>query len=176
MPSPKVVFVARFEVPTESMLRGGPEHKIQHDLTANGVRCHAVFCRMNPLRTNTQHEFRFFRERPRLLEQKVGVPFCRVKGEKRRNSRLKFQPVLYGRNFNCDGGAEARSAGFDIPVSSSPKFHDRGRLLVDRLADGVSSAQKQRCYQDGFCHVHWMSPHVGTICIVKRKNGNMRGP
>src|SRR5271167_1562431 len=66
MASPKVVFVTRFEVPTESMLRGGPEHKIQHDFTANRVRCHAVFRRMNPRRTNAQHELRFFRERPRL--------------------------------------------------------------------------------------------------------------
>ena len=34
MPAPKVVVVARFEVPTKPMLRGRPEHKIQHDFAA----------------------------------------------------------------------------------------------------------------------------------------------
>ena len=38
MPSPEVVLEARFEIPAESVPRGGPEHKIQHDFTADGVR------------------------------------------------------------------------------------------------------------------------------------------
>src|SRR5580704_12936231 len=116
MPPTKVVRVTRFEVPTESMLPGGPEHKIQHGFTADGVRCHAVFRRMNPLRSNAQHELRFLRQRPGLLKQKVDVPFCRVACEKRSNSQLKFQPVLDWRHFNRDCGAEARSAFCDTPV------------------------------------------------------------
>src|SRR5579863_1826465 len=120
MPLSKVVLVARFQVPTESVLRRRPEHKIQHDFTADRVRCHAVSGGMNPLGTNTHHELCFFRECPRLLEQKVGVPFCRVTSEKRRNSRLKLQPILYWRNLNRHSGAEARSAVFDIPASSPP--------------------------------------------------------
>ena len=153
MPSPKVVFIAGFEVPTESTLRGRPEHEIQYDFSASGVGGHAVFRRMNPLRTNAQHELHFLRERPRLLEQKVDVPFCRVMGEKRRNSRLKFQPVLYRCNFNRDGRAEARSAAFNIPVSSSPKLHDCGRLFVTRLREGVAKGQTQTRYQHRFCRI-----------------------
>jgi hypothetical protein len=120
MPPPKAVRVTWFEVPTESVLPGRPEHKIQHGFTADRVHCHAVFCSMNSLAANSQHELRFFRERPRHLEQKVGVPFCRVTSKKWRNSELKFQPVLYRCHFSRDGGAEARSAVCDTPVSSSP--------------------------------------------------------
>ena len=88
MPSRKVVLVARFEEPAESMLPGGPEHKIQHGFSGDRVRCYAVLPRMNPLRAKAEHELRFIREGPGLLEQKVGVPFCRVTGEKGRNARL----------------------------------------------------------------------------------------
>jgi hypothetical protein len=130
---------------------------------------------MNPLGTNAQHELRFLRERPRLLEEKVDIPFCRVACEKWRNSQLEFQPVLYRRHLNRDSGAEARSAVCDTPVSSSPKLHDCGRLLVVRLCQGVSSAQKQERYQDGFNRVQWMAPYVATICAVKRKIVTLRG-
>src|SRR5579862_1643048 len=34
MPRPETVLVARFDIPTESTLRGRPEHKIQHHFTA----------------------------------------------------------------------------------------------------------------------------------------------
>ena len=160
MPPPKVVLVARFEIPPEPMLPRGPEHKIQHDFTADRVRCAALFRRMNPLRANAQHKLRLFREGPRLLEQKVGVPFRRVTGEKPCNSCLKFQPVLYWRNFNRGGRAEARAAVFDIdiPASSSPQLDNCGWLLFDRLREGVSSAEEQRCYQHGPCRVHSMAP------------------
>src|SRR5580700_4933700 len=119
MPPPKVELVARFEIPTESMLRRGPEHKIQHAFSADGVRRHTVSRCMNPLRPNARHELRFFRECPRLLEQKVDLPFGRVTGEKRSNSRLKFQLVLYRRNFDGKGWAKARCAAIDIPVRGS---------------------------------------------------------
>ena len=35
MPPPKVVLVAGFEVPAESVLRGGPEHEVQHGFTTD---------------------------------------------------------------------------------------------------------------------------------------------
>ena len=165
MPPPKAVLVARFEVPPESMPGGGPVHKIQHGFTADGVRCHAVFRRMGPLRTHAQHELGFFRERPRLLKQKVGVPFCRVRGEKRRNSRLKFQPVLYRRNFNRDGGAEAPSAVCEIPARSSSKLDDSGRLLIDRLRESVSRAE-QRYDQYRFCRVHSMCSYPSSHSLI----------
>jgi hypothetical protein len=37
MPSPKVVFIARFEVPTEPVFCGWPEHKIQNGFTTDGA-------------------------------------------------------------------------------------------------------------------------------------------
>ena len=85
---------------------------------------------MNPLRTNTEHKLHFFGEGPGLLEQKVGIPFCRVTAEERRDARLKFQPVLYRRNFNRDVGAEARSAVFEIPAGGSTKLDDCRRLVI----------------------------------------------
>jgi hypothetical protein len=75
---------------------------------------------MNPLRPNTSHELRFFRKRPRFFKKKVDIPFCRVTPEERRNSSLKLQPILYRRNLNRDGGAEARSALCDAPVCCAP--------------------------------------------------------
>src|SRR3984885_2273496 len=108
MAAPKVVLIARFEIPAESMLRHGPEHKIQHGFTADGVCCCAVFRGVNPLRTNSHHELRFFRECPWLLKQKVDVPFRGAPGKERWNPRLQFQPVLDWRNFNRDRRAEAR--------------------------------------------------------------------
>ena len=168
MPSPKVVFVPRFKVPTESMLRGGPEHKIQHGFTADRVRCRTVFRRMNPRRTNAHHELRFFRERPRLLEQKVDIPFSRMSGEKRCDSRLNFQPVLYRLNFNRDGRAKARSAVCNTPVSSSPKLRNGSRLLVVRLREGVSKGETQTRYQHRSGHVqnHPRSSTTATVSYL----------
>src|ERR1039457_2280433 len=102
---------------------------------------------MNTLRTNPEHKLHFFGEGPRLLEQKVRVPFCRAMGESRRNAYLKFQPILYRRNFNREGRAEAPSAVFEIAARRSSKLDDSGRLLTDRLIDrlreGVSKGEKR---------------------------------
>src|ERR1700728_5011418 len=108
MPSTETIIVARFEIPAEFMLRRRPEHEIQHDLSAERVRRHAVLSRMNPLRTNPKHEFRLFGEGPRLLEQNVGVPLDRVTAEEGRGACLEFQPVFYGRNFDGGIGTEVR--------------------------------------------------------------------
>lgn len=62
--------------------------------------------------------------------------------ESRRNAHLKFQPVLYGSNFNPDGGAEAPSSVFEIPVRSSSKLDDSDRLLIDGLREGASRVEK----------------------------------
>lgn len=59
MPSREVVFVAWFKVPAKSMLRGGPEHKVQYDFDAEGVCCNALGTRMYPLRTKAGHKFHF---------------------------------------------------------------------------------------------------------------------
>ena len=131
MPSPKVVLITRFEIPAEFMLPGGPKHKIQHGFTAERVRYNVVSTGMNPLRTNAEHKLRFMGQGPRLLKQKVSIPFCRAATEKPRNAPLKFQPVLYRRKFNRDGGTEARSTAFEAPASSSPKLDNCGRFLID---------------------------------------------
>src|SRR5580700_10196455 len=144
MERPEVVLVAGFDVPPESMLRGGPEHKIQYGFTADRVRRHAKFFRMHPLGTNAYHKVHFFRERPRLLEEQVDIPFGRVPAEKRRDSRLKFQPLVYRRKFNRRRRAEARAAAFDIPIRRSTKLHNRGWLLLHRLRESVCGAEKQR--------------------------------
>ena len=99
---------------------------------------------MNPLRAKADHELGFLGKSPRLLEEKVGIPFCGAAGEKRRNARLKFQPVFYRRNFDGDVRPEARSAVTEIPGSGSPKLKDGGRLLLDGLREGVYRAETQR--------------------------------
>src|ERR1035438_1292712 len=98
---------------------------------------------MNPLRTNPEHKLHFFRERPRLLEQKVGVPFRRVTAESRRNAHLEFQPVFYGCNLTRGSRAEVRPAIFEIPARSSSQLDDSGWLLNDGLREGISSAEKR---------------------------------
>src|ERR1700689_5292574 len=107
---------------------------------------------MNPLRANPEHKLHLLGEGPGLLEQKVRVPFCRVMAERRRHACFKFQPVLYRRNFNRDGGAEAPSAVREIPARNSSKLDACGGLLIARLREGVSGAQKTYA-QHGFCRV-----------------------
>src|ERR1019366_7692819 len=102
---------------------------------------------MNPLGTNAEHKLRFMRQGPRLLKQKVSIPFIRVTTEKPGNAPLQFLPVLYRRNFNRNSGPEARSASFEAPASSSPEFNDCDRFLIDRLREGVSNGEKQSRYQ-----------------------------
>src|ERR1700722_8776052 len=110
---------------------------------------------MEPLRTNAHHELRFFRERPWLLEQEVDVPFRGVAGKERCNTRLQFQPVLDWRDFNRDRRTEARSAFVNTPVSGSSNLHDRDRLLVYRLREGMSQkeAKIKTRYQRRSCPV-----------------------
>ena len=120
---------------------------------------------MNPLRTNAEHKLCFMGEGPRLLKQKVSIPFRRVTTEKPRNAPLEFQPVLYRRKFNRDSGTEARSAVFEAPASRCPKLDDCGRFLIDRLSEGVSRAEKQSRHQNGFCRAHG---HLGRLDMIRR--------
>src|SRR5580700_8545690 len=110
---------------------------------------------MNPLRANAKHKLHFFRYRPGLLEEQVNIPFCRVRTEERRNSCLKFQPVLDRRNFNCEVRAETRTAARQATASSSPYLDDRNFLFgLDRLRCSVSYTEKQRHYHHGYRRVH----------------------
>src|ERR1700684_2183521 len=69
------------------MLPGGrPEHEIPHGFPREGVHCHEVVSRVNPLWADARHEFHFLREHPWLFVQKVEIPFCRVMREKRHHS------------------------------------------------------------------------------------------
>jgi hypothetical protein len=58
--SREAVIVARFEEPAKSMLRGGPEHKVQCRFAAERVPCHSIGPRMYPLRADAEHKFHFF--------------------------------------------------------------------------------------------------------------------
>jgi hypothetical protein len=124
MSSPKVVFVARFEVPTESTLFRRPEHEIQHRLSRDGICGHAAPPHMDPLWADARHEFHFLRERPGLLEQKIDIPFCGVTAKNRRYARLKFKPLLDGRYLNSCRGRDIRSARRNIPTGRYPDFND----------------------------------------------------
>jgi len=116
---------------------------------------------MNPLRANPEHKLDFFGEVPRLLEQKVRVPFRRAMAESCGNTHLKFQPILYRRNFHRGRGAEAPSTAFEIPARSSSKLDDSGRLLVDRLIDrlreGASRGEGRYDQYDEFGRVQSVS-------------------
>jgi len=67
-----------------------------------------------------------------------------VTAEERRRARFKFQPVFYRSSFNGEVGATARSDTFEIPAGGSAKFDDCRGLLVHRLREGASAAEKQR--------------------------------
>ncbi len=143
-PTPEAVLVAWFEIPAESVFPGGPEHKIKCYFSGKGVRGYAGLPRMNPGRPGAQHKLRLFGERPRLLEQKVGVPFRRVRAKTPRYAPFEFQPLLDRRNLNGDRGAEAPSPVFDIPRSRSANFEDRGSLLLRRLREGGVRSREEK--------------------------------
>ena len=127
------------------MLRGRQSaEQIQGDLlhAKCGYRCHAVRPRVNPLRTSAEHKFHFFGERPRLFEQKVRIPLCRVTGEQRGGARLKLQPILDRCHLNCEVGAEARSGVFEIPGGRSTQLYDCCRLLIDKRM-GIATVLKE---------------------------------
>ena len=96
-------------------------------------------------------------------------------GESWRNASLKFQPILYRRNFNREGGAEAPSVVFEIPAWSSAKLDHGGRLLIGRLIGRLrgraSRRENEGDPQNEFCHVQ-------SICLVseERVQGDPRGP
>jgi len=99
--------------------------------------------------------------------------------ESRCNARLKFQPILYRCNFNREGGAEATFAVFEIATRRSSKLDDRGRLLIDRLREAVSRAEKRYSQYDRFCRVHsirsYPSSHVSILgCKGKQRTREQR--
>src|ERR1700740_1870125 len=71
----KFVLVAWFEIPAESMLFGWPTHEVRGNFSADWVHLGPVCVRLNPLRTNPQHELHFVGNRPGLLKQKIDAPF-----------------------------------------------------------------------------------------------------
>ncbi len=131
---------------------------------------------MNPTRTNAEHKLGFMRQSPRLLKQKVSIPFCRVTTRKPRHASLEFQPVLFRRNFNRDSGPGARSAAFEAPATSSPKLNDCGRFFINGLREGASKAEKQGRYQHGFCRVHCHLDRfhmIGPVCTFYPVQSNL---
>src|SRR5690348_751403 len=106
----KAAVVSRFEKPAQLTLSATPEHKIPDGFKASGVCDRTALVHMNPDRTNAGHKLYSGREAPGFLEEKIGVPFSRVAGEKRRDAALEFQPMLDGRDFNRNVAAEARHA------------------------------------------------------------------
>jgi len=104
---------------------------------------------MNPHRTHAEHKLHFVGERPRLLEQKIGIPFGRVVGETCRDTSFKFQPVFNGRDFNRHRGTDARLAVLEIPAWSDPKLDDCDRLFLDRLRENSARAEEYGCDEDG---------------------------
>src|ERR1700722_6043405 len=136
MPTPKAVFVTRFNIPAEFMLsRGGPVHKVRRHFPRERVRRNAVLSRMNPLPPAANHKLRFLRQRPRLFEEKVSAPFRRVPFEERRNARLKFQTVLDLRNLYRKGRTESRAIACDALGSGRSNFDNCGRLFLAGLRE-----------------------------------------
>src|ERR1700757_4082211 len=108
MPWSELVVVARFEIPTESMLLGCPEHKVRRNFSTNRVHLPSVCIRVNPLGANAKHELESVGKRPGLLEEKINTPFGRVTAKQWRYTGLKFKPVLYRRNLNRYRRTKAR--------------------------------------------------------------------
>src|SRR6516164_1237006 len=94
---------------------------------------------MSPQRSGTGHELHFLGKFPRLLEQKVNVPFCRMTIEESRNARLKFKPVFYRREFNSDITTNVRAAARKAVTNNATKL-DSGDLFFSlwRLREGGS--------------------------------------
>ena len=113
---------------------------------------------MNPLGANTKHELESIGRRPGLLEEKINAPFRRVTSKQRRDTCLKFQPLLNRRNLNRHRRTEARVTLGQTPLGSSSKLKNGGGFLLNRLADGIFGMQKQRCYQHESGRVQTKAP------------------
>src|SRR5580704_4389894 len=144
MPRSEFIVVTRFEIPAESVFFRWPKHEVWRDFDTNRVRLPAVGVGVNPLGANPKHELHFGRKSPRLFEEKVRGPFCRVTSKQRRNAGLKFEPLLNRGDLNRDGGTEARVTLCETPLSSCSKLNDRDGFLLGRLREDVSSPKKQR--------------------------------
>src|ERR1017187_10120359 len=90
---------------------------------------------MNPHRTNSDHELRFFGKGPRFLEQKVGIPFRRVAGEGRRFWRATGTNVSFATGKDLEQRlAEQDFAGVLHAPETFRSMETLGTINVDGKA------------------------------------------
>jgi len=80
MTAREAVIVSRFQIPPESVFSRWPEHEVSRHLSRDGVGYLSSLFQVNPFRSDAEHELSLARDRPRLLEEQVGVPLGRVPG------------------------------------------------------------------------------------------------
>jgi len=152
---PEFVLVSRFEIPTEAMLAGAPEHEVEHRLGADGVAGRAGFPGVNPLGTGASHKLDFLREAPGLFEKQIGAPFGRVAAEERCDSGFEFEPMCDRSDLYRHGRAEAGYGVFEIPGARGAKFEDGGGFLfVGLLRKHRRRSKQQRGDGQRFYQAH----------------------
>jgi hypothetical protein len=75
-----------------------------------------------------------------------------------RYAGLKLKPVLYRRNLNRNRRTKARLTLCETLGTGTSKLKNTCRFLFGRLTEGISSAEKQRCYQHESGHAHSKVP------------------
>src|ERR1700721_2725080 len=84
---------------------------------------------MSPLRAPAKHEFGVTGKGPRLLEEKIRVPFRRAPRKKRRHSCLQLKPVFNRSTLCRKVGRDCCSTTVEGPVGGGPHFQN-GYCLV----------------------------------------------
>src|SRR3984957_172336 len=96
MTASETVIIGWLQIPSKAVSSRWPEHEVSGQLCGEFIcRLPALF-QVSPLRSHAQHELGLAREGPRLLEEKIRIPFRRVPRVKGRHARFQFKPVLDG--------------------------------------------------------------------------------
>lgn len=130
MVSSEAVIERWLQEPVETMFAVWPEHEIRRDFRGYGVGPSTALFEVNPLRADAQHEFRFSRQRPPLLEKQVGIPFRGSTGEEGRNACFEFEPVFYRLDLHREIRRVRGGAPADIPVDRARQFEGRFILFL----------------------------------------------
>src|ERR1700722_12159264 len=138
---------------------------------------------MSPLRPNAEHELSLPGQGPRLLEEKIRVPFCRMPGVKRRDACLQFKPVFDRGTLCCEVGRERCSANTKIPIGGGPDFQNgdcvvirrslsrlNGMLSLSRLAEDRQAAPQKNARSAVQEHIdtHTKFPDLVPVCSAPK--------
>src|ERR1700750_1714635 len=112
------------------MLSGWPEHKVSRHLSRDGVRYLFSLFQVNPFWPDAKHKLSLVRDRPRLLEEQVGVPLRRVPGIERGDACLQFKPVFDGRTLHSEVRRKGCRTSAEVPTGCRPHLKNGNSIVL----------------------------------------------